>query len=99
MLMSKEYGAGYALHRNRMDIMENVLCVADGGARKTRIMYKCNLSFKQLHSYLDLLVSMGLLKSVPARTGEKSDSNMYETTEKGQAFIQAYRNLTDVCAT
>jgi predicted transcriptional regulator len=97
-MMIKEYEVGYALHRSRMDIMENILRVTNEGARKTHIMYRCNLSFEQLHTYLDLLASMGLLKSVPPRTGERSNSNMYETTEKGQAFIQVYRNLTDLFA-
>jgi predicted transcriptional regulator len=35
-----------------MDIMENILRVANPGAKKTRIMYRCNLSFKQLNVYL-----------------------------------------------
>lgn len=95
-MMSKEYEVGYALHRSRMDIMENILRVATEGAKKTRVMYRCNLSFKQLHAYLDLLVSIGLLKSIPSRTGEKSNSNTYETTKKGHAFIQAYRSLTAI---
>jgi predicted transcriptional regulator len=50
--MSKEYELRYALHRGRMDIMENILRVANPGAKKTRIMYRCNLSFKQLNVYL-----------------------------------------------
>ena len=95
-MMRKEYEVGYALHRSRMDIIEDILCVANEGAGKTRIMYGCNLSFEQLHVYLDLLVSKGLLNSVPQRTGARSNLNMYETTEKGQAFIQAYRSLTDL---
>jgi len=51
-MMSKEYELRYALHRGRMDIMENILRVANPGAKKTRIMYRCNLSFKQLNVYL-----------------------------------------------
>ena len=97
-MMSKEYEVGYALHRSRMDIMENILRVTNEGAITTHIMHKCNISFKQLHAYLDLLVLMGLLKHIPPRAGERSDLNMYETTEKGQAFVQAYRSLTDLCA-
>jgi len=97
-MVSKECDAGYALHRSRMDIMENILRVTNEGAKKTHIMYRCNVSFKQLHAYLDLLVLMGLLKSIPLRTGERSDLNMYETTKKGQAFVQAYRSLTDLFA-
>ena len=92
------YEVGYALRRSSVDIMENILHVTNEGATKTRVMYKCNLSFKQLHAYLDLLISIELLKSVPPRPGEKSDSNTYETTKKGQAFVQAYRSLTDLFA-
>ena len=86
------------LHRSRMDILSDILQVAKEGARKTEIMHQCNLSFKQLCTYLDLLVSMGLLKSTPPEPGEKRNSNTYETTGKGRAFIQAYRNLTVLLA-
>ena len=86
------------LHRSRMDILSDILQVAKGRARKTEIMHRCNLSFKQLRTYLDLLVSMGLLKSTPPEPGEKRNSNTYETTAKGRAFIQAYRNLTVLLA-
>ena len=95
-MLSKEYDVGHALNRSRIDIMENILRVANEGAGKTRILYRCNLSFEQLHVYLDFLVSKGLLKSVPQRTGARNGSKIYETTEKGQAFIQAYRSLTDL---
>jgi len=95
--MSKEHEVGYA-HRSRMDMIANILRVASGENQKTLIMPRCNLSFKQLHAYLNFLVSIGLLKSVPPRTGEKSDSNAYETTEKGESFIQAYRRLESLLA-
>jgi len=81
------------LHRSRIDIMENILHEADGGAKKTHIMYRCNLSFRQLHVYLGFLDERGLLRSIPARSGRKGDSSIYETTSKGRAFIQAYRSI------
>ncbi len=89
---------GRSLHRSRMDIMENILSVAMKGARKTHIMYRCNLSFEQLNVYLDFLLSLGLLNSVSIKIEDKSRSEIYETSNKGQAFIQAYRNLTALCA-
>jgi len=67
--------------------------VANEGAKKTHIMYQCNLSFKQLHAYLDFLVAIGFLKSDASQIGGKSDSLLFETTGKGKAFIEAYRNL------
>jgi len=81
------------LHRSRIDIIANILNAAEGGAKKTHIMYRCNLSFRQLHVYLDLLVERGLLKSTPRRKAENIESKVYETTAKGKAFIQAYRSI------
>lgn len=80
-------------HRSRIDIIATILRVAEGGAKKTHIMYKCNLSFRQLHIYLDFLVERGLLRSIAAKSGERNDSSTYQTTGKGRAFIQAYRGI------
>jgi predicted transcriptional regulator len=82
------------MHRSRFDIIATILKAAnEGGARKTHIMYKCNLSFKQLHSYLQFLVEMGLLRSVVGNIGADENSVLFETTKKGEAFIKAYGNL------
>jgi len=72
--------------------MANVLRAALGGAKKTHIMYKCNLSFRQLHVYLDLLVDRGLLRRV-SEGGKSEEANLFETTKKGRAFLAAYRNI------
>ncbi len=81
------------LHRSRIEIIANILRAAEGGAKKTHIMYRCNLSFRQLHAYLDLLIERDLLYSVAPKRRERKDSNTYETTDKGKAFIQAYRAI------
>ncbi len=73
--------------------MANMLNAAEDGAKKTHIMYKCNLSFRQLHVYLNFLIERGLLKATPAKSRERNDSSTYETTAKGRTFIQAYRNI------
>jgi len=86
-------------HRSRVDIIANILRAANSGARKTHIMYKCNLSFKQLHAYLAFLKDRKLLKSVPTRAGEKTDSYTYETTAKGRAFLQAYGSIRALLTT
>jgi len=82
------------LHRSRIDIIANILQAASEGAKKTHIMYQCNLSFRQLCAYLDFLVDIGFLKSVASKTENQGDSMLFETTSKGKAFIQAYRNLS-----
>jgi len=87
------------LHRSRIDIIANILQAANEGAKKTHIMYQCNLSFRQLHAYLDFLVAMGFLKSIILKAENKDDSLLFETTRKGRAFIQAYRNLRALLVT
>jgi len=70
--------------RNDIDIIANILNEARGGARKTRIMYRCNLSHRQLQAYLKLLLDMGFLAS---------QSDLFKTTVKGRKFVDAYRAL------
>jgi len=86
-------GKASLAHRSRMDIIANILSAANDGARKTHIMYRCNLSFKQLHVYLAFLKDRRLLKSVPIKTEEKNNSVTYQTTGKGRAFLQAYSSI------
>jgi len=82
------------LHRSKLDIMANILQAASEGAKKTHIMYKCNLSFKQLHAYLEFLVEIGLLKQTSLKKETNENLLIFETTKKGQAFIKAYDNLS-----
>jgi predicted transcriptional regulator len=84
-------------HRSRIDIIASILDAADGSVGKTHIMYRCNLSFKQLEIYLDLLTNRGLLKRIPEE--EKSSyKKSFKVTDKGQILLQAYQNLKDLLA-
>lgn len=71
--------------RSRLDIIADILRVALNPTLKTRIMYACNLSFKQTHYYLPLLVESGLLQQ---------NSATYQTTEKGKGFLTDYHSLS-----
>ena len=75
--------------RSDIDIMANILSEARRGARKTRIMYRCNLSHRQLEAYLELLLDMGFLES---------NSNSFGTTTKGRKFLDAYGALKALMA-
>ena len=77
--------------RSDVDIMASILNVAHEGARKTRIMYRCNLSHDQLKVYLKLLFGMKLLELAPEEEGGKGGVLM--TTAKGRKFLDAYRKL------
>ncbi|HML03026.1 MAG TPA: winged helix-turn-helix domain-containing protein [Candidatus Bathyarchaeia archaeon] len=78
-------------HRGRFDIMANILSGSVDGAKKTQLMYKCNMSFKQLEAYLDLLTEKKLIHK-RTYNGSK-DPIVYEITEKGHSFLRFYDNL------
>lgn len=79
------------LHRSRVDIMANVLQESIGGAKKTHIMYNCNLSFKQLQTYLELLIERELLEI--KSEGKGNSGGFYEITQKGRAFLRSYHSI------
>lgn len=81
-------------HRGRLDIIATILRSAMGGVRKTSIMYRCNLSFKQLEVYLGFLLRRGHLKMFLRSEG--NSNRFFETTERGLDFLQAYRNLEEL---
>lgn len=77
--------------RSDIDIMANILSVANKGTKKTRIMYRCNLSHSQLQVYLQILREMGFLASHSKK--EDAKLNYFETTSKGFEFLDTYRAL------
>jgi predicted transcriptional regulator len=80
--------------RGRLDIIADVLRQAKHGAKKTRIMYQCNLSFRQLRVYLNFLVKKEFLSF--HALNENPGSLMFVTTEKGLDFLEAYDSLQAV---
>ena len=71
-------------NRTSLDIVREVLSVALVKVRKTRIMYRANLSYLQLETYLKALVGNSLLSF-------DGDSG-YLTTKTGQEFIALYED-------
>ena len=63
-------------YRSRTEIVAMILEAANGGATKTRIMYKAFLSYAQLREYLSVLIENNLLEYLEG-------SQNYKTTEKG----------------
>jgi predicted transcriptional regulator len=63
-----------------------MLEAANGGATKTRIMYKAFLSYAQLKEYLSILTQNDLL-------AYDSGSGIYKTTSKGLRFLDTTKEL------
>jgi len=77
-------------YRSRTDIVGLILEAAnDGGATKTRIMYKAFLSYAQLKEYLTVLLENGLIDYEEGR-------QFYRTTEKGIRFLQMYNQFDEM---
>jgi predicted transcriptional regulator len=78
-------------HRGHLDIIADILDASGGGVRKTYLMYRCNLSFRQLKQYSGFLMNRGLLCI------NSQEDNMphgrFEVTDKGKQFLKAYRSL------
>jgi len=84
---------GSSRKRSEINIIASILSEARKGARKTHIMYRCNLSHGQLKVYLKFLLDMKLLMSV---LEEDSKTNFYQTTTKGHNFLDAYGKLEEL---
>jgi len=83
--------------RSRTDIMANILNetrLTPVGSRKTRLMYRCNLSFTQLKIYLKLLVDKGFLRASLTRGGNEK-VEVYQITKEGLSFLEVYNDLRD----
>ena len=78
-------------HRGNLDIIADILDASHGGVKKTYLMYRCNLSFKQLKNYSHFLLTNGLLHFVSEE--EQAVTGLFEVTLKGKQFLRAYRDL------
>jgi predicted transcriptional regulator len=76
-------------YRSRTDIASQILEAANGGATKTKIMYKAYLSYAQLKEYLSTLIENDLLDYVE---GDRT----YKTTEKGMKFLRMYAQMAGI---
>lgn len=80
--------------RDRLYIIAEILEIATEGTLKTQIMYGANLSFTQLNDYLRFTLNIGLLKK-----NKRDGRDVYKTTEKGMAFLERYREITQLLKT
>jgi predicted transcriptional regulator len=74
--------------RDRIDIICHILEAANANdTKKTKMMYKANLSYPQVEEYLRVLTESDLLRY-------DSDRQTFKTTEKGLRFLDT-RNQID----
>ena len=73
--------------RGKVDIIADILKVAKGGSKRTRVVYETNLNFTIFKEYLDVLVERGLI--------ERFDGQVY-TTDRGLEYIRIYDDLYEL---
>jgi predicted transcriptional regulator len=76
-------------YRSRTDIVALILEAANGGATKTKIMYKAFLSYAQLKEYLTVLLEKDVLEY-------EDEIQLFRTTEKGLRLLQMYNQFDEM---
>jgi len=79
-------------YRNRTEIVGNILDAANGGATKTKIMYKAFLSYNQLKEYFSILIENNLIEYIDG-------AHKYKTTEKGLNFLKMHNEIGELLQT
>jgi len=76
-------------YRSRTEIVSMILEAANGGATKTKIMYKAFLSYAQLREYLSVLMENNLLEYLEGM-------QTYKTTEKGLNLLKMHNEIGEL---
>ncbi len=76
-------------YRSRTEIVSMILEAANGGATKTKIMYKAFLSYAQLKEYLSVLIENNLIEYLYG-------SQVYKTTEKGLNLLKMHNEIGEL---
>jgi len=79
-------------YRSRTEIVSMILEAANGGATKTKIMYKAFLSYAQLKEYLSVLIENNLLEYLEG-------VQTYKTTEKGFNLLKMHNEIGELLQT
>ena len=70
--------------------MGDMVALATSGIKKTHIMLKANLGYRQMCLYLEELISKRLISQ-----DVSPDGVVYRTTEKGREFLLHYTHLVE----
>jgi len=74
-------------YRGRLDIIADMLTVVRQNAKKTKIMYQANLSYKLFKRYLNEIVEASLVRF-------DHKNQFYVLTSKGIKFLEKYKKYS-----
>ena len=73
--------------RGAIDIVADILALCGTWTKRTRVMYKANLSHQMLKFYLIKVLQYGLVEVIE---GDDRAKNTFRTTEKGRTYLYHY---------
>ena len=76
-------------YRSRTEIVAMILDSTNGGATKTKMMYKAFLSYHQLKEYLLMLIENDLIEYL-------NGTQTFRTTEKGLRFLKMHNEIGEL---
>jgi len=74
--------------RGTLDIICEILLASRKPVRKTRILYKCNLSHDLIQKYLEYLAANGLITQFM-----NNEVRYFQITKKGKDFLEGCVHL------
>jgi predicted transcriptional regulator len=74
--------------RTLFEIIAQILGVCHTTVGKTKLMYRCNMSFRQLMGYLDLMLGARLLL-----IDDDGGRLLFRISGKGRDFLKVYEGL------
>lgn len=79
--------------RGRLEIIHDILLaiqMRNGKIKPTHLLYKSNLSYQRMNTYVDELIRKGLVDK------DFDDKNKFFTlTERGYAFLAEFRRIRE----
>jgi predicted transcriptional regulator len=66
------------MKRDKLEIARNILIICKGGAKKTEIVYKANLNFKNAEVYLKWLIDREMIMK---------EGRLFNITSKGSELL------------
>jgi len=76
-------------YRDRLRIIADILSIVRVKAKKTRIMYQANLSYRLLCRYMGEVLDSGLIES--------EDGDCYVLTVRGEEFLNRHEEYSKRC--
>ena len=73
------------MRRDKLEIARNILLICKNGAKKTEIVYKANLNFKNTEGYLKWLIDREIIMK---------EGKIFKITSKGSELLSNLQNAS-----